>query len=342
MRKLLFFILLCAGLWSGYWYVGTSAIRQGVEEGFANAASQGLVAENSAVSVAGFPNRWDVTVDSLRLSNPTTGTTWSAPFLQVFAMTWKPWHVIAALPPEQTLTLPDQTVTVTSTDFKASVRARPSTDLPLAEARIAGAALALASDAGWTLGMGDFTFGLRAEPALGNAGYELGFDLAPLTPDPRFVAAVKAVTIPDLPASDLPDTVESLWGSIFLSFSAPLDRHLGETQPLLTRVEVNQLTFAWGQLTATAKGMIEADDQGFAAGEITVDVTNWDRLPAILVAAGAIQPEAAPTVARGMQALASQSPEPTVLSLTLKLAEGRMSFGPFPLGPAPRLIPPSG
>ncbi|KAF0116708.1 MAG: hypothetical protein FD150_220 [Rhodobacteraceae bacterium] len=342
MRKLLFLLVVATALWSGYWFVGSNAVRQGVEDGFANAAAQGLVAEKSGLTVAGFPNRWDVTIDGLRLADPATGIGWQAPFAQVFAMTWKPWHVIAALPPEQVVTLPDQAVTVTSSDLKASLRAKPSTDLTLAEARVAGTSLALASDLGWTLALGDFTLGLRAEPALGPAGYELGFDLAPLTPDPAFVTAVKAVTIPDLPASDLPATVESLWGSIYLTFSAPLDRHVGKAKPYLTRIEINQLNLAWGQLAATANGLIEADGNGYAAGNVTVTVTNWDRLPAILVAAGLIKPDVAPTVARGMGALAAQSPDLKVLSLTLVLKDGRMSFGPFPLGPAPLMVPPSG
>jgi hypothetical protein len=342
MRKLLFLLVVGTALWSGYWFVGSNAVRQGVEAGFADAAAQGLVAEKSGLTVAGFPNRFDVTVEGLRLADPKAGVGWQAPFAQVFAMTWKPWHVIAALPPEQVITLPEEVVTITSADLMASIRAKPATDLPLAEARFAGSSLGLASDRGWTLGLGEFTLGLRADEALGPAGYELGFDLAPLTLDPEFMAAVKAVTIPDLPASDLPEIAESLWGSIYLTFSAPLDRHAGGTKPYLTRIEVNQFNFAWGQLAATAKGLIQADSNGFAAGEVTVEVTNWDRLPAILVAAGLVKPDVAPTIARGMQALAAQTPEPTVLSLTLVLQDGRMSFGPFPLGPAPLMVPPSG
>ena len=342
MRKLMFLIVVLVALWSGYWFVGSNAVRDGVNGWFADAAAQGLVAENTGVTVEGFPNRFDLTVEGLHIADPKADVGWTAPFVQVFAMTWKPWHIIAAFPPEQQVAVQDDVVTVTSQDLKASLRAKPSTDLPLAEVRLAGTSLALASQQGWTLGLGEFTLGLRAEPALGNAGYELGFDLAPLTPDPGFVARVKAVTITDLPPSDLPDTVESLWGSIYLTFSAPLDRHAGEAKPYLTRIEVNQLNFAWGQLAATAKGLVEADDQGLAAGEITVEITNWDRLPAILVAAGVVKPEMAPTIARGMQALAAQSPDLSVLSLTLKLAEGQMSFGPFPLGPAPRMVPPTG
>lgn len=342
MRKLMFFLLLLTGLWSGYWFVGSGAIRQGVEAGFTDAARQGLVAENTGLTVAGFPNRFDLTVQGLRLGDPATGVFWQAPFAQVFAMTWKPWHIIAALPPEQVVTLPGQAVTVTSSDLKASLRAKPAMDLPLAEVRLAGASLGLASDRGWTLALGEFTLGLRADPALGPAGYELGFDLAPLTPDPAIPAAVRAVAIPDLPPADLPDVMESLWGSLYLTFTAPLDRHAGETRPILTRIEVNQLNLAWGDLSASARGTVEADDQGFAAGRVTVEVTNWNRLPAILVAAGVVKPELAPTVARGMQALAAQTPDTSVLSLTLVLENGRMSFGPFPLGPAPRMLPPTG
>ncbi|MBN8629646.1 MAG: DUF2125 domain-containing protein [Rhodobacterales bacterium] len=342
MRKLLFLLVALVALWSGYWVVGSKAVRDGVNNWFANAAGQGLTAENSGVTVAGFPNRFDLTVDGLKLADPASGASWQAPFVQVFAMTWKPWHIIAALPPEQVVTLPDQAVTIGSTDLKASLRAKPSLDLPLAEVRLAGTTLALASDRDWTLGLGEFTIGLRADEALGPAGYDFGFDLAPLIPDPGFLSAVKAVTIPDLPPSDLPDTIETLGGSIYLTFSAPLDRHAATAKPYLTRIEVNHLTLAWGKLALSAKGAVEADDQGFAAGEITVDLTNWDRLPAILVAAGVVKPEVAPTIARGMQALASQSPDLSILSLKLTLSGGQMSFGPFPLGPAPRMIPPSG
>ncbi|HLQ18746.1 MAG TPA: DUF2125 domain-containing protein, partial [Tabrizicola sp.] len=309
MRKLLFLMVVLTVLWSGYWYVGSTAVRDGVTTWFADAARQGITAENAGVTVAGFPNRFDLTIDEPKLADPVSGAGWQAPFVKVFAMTWKPWHIIAALAPDQVVTLPDQVVTVGSADLKASLRAKPSTDLPLAEVRIAGTSLDLASDQGWTLALGDFTVGLRADEALGPTGYEFGFDLAPLTPDPAFLSAVKAVTIPDVPPSDLPATVDALWGSVFLTLSAPLDRHAGEARPLLKRVEINQFNLTWGQLAASASGVIEADANGYAAGKVTIDVTNWDRLPAVLVAAGLIKPEVAPTVIRGMQALAAQSPD---------------------------------
>jgi hypothetical protein len=347
MRKLLYLLLLGTALWSGYWFVGSSAIRSQVETWFANQAKTGMVAENTGLNVSGFPNRFDLTIDGLHLSDPGSGIGWRAPFVQVFAMTWKPWHIIMALPPEQVVALPDQTIALNSEGLRASVRAKPTLDAPLAAIILESDILTATSTAGWTTGATRTVVSMIVDEEVPGAGdqpntYVFSVDVANLTPDPRFMAAVKAVTIPELPASDLPDQVDTLSSRILLTSSVPLDRNVAQTRPYLTRVEIKETTFTWGQLSATAKGQVQADDQGFAAGEVTVQVTNWNRLPALLVAAKAITPEAAPTVARGMQALAAQSADLSVLSLKLTLADGRMSFGPFPLGPAPLMLPPSG
>lgn len=347
MRKLLVFILLCTALWSGYWFVGAGAIRQGVEDGFAGVAAEGLVAEKSALTVAGFPNRFDVTVEGLQLADPDQAFGWTAPFVQVFAMTWKPWHVIAAFPPEQQVSTPDGVIDLGSDQLKASFRAKPSADLPLAAIILESDRLAATSSAGWTAATGRSVVSLSADEEVPGAGdapntYLFSADLAEITPDPSFLAAVKAVTIEGLPASDLPGTVDSVRAGVFLSFTAPLDRHSGDTRPQPTKVDISTFAISWGQMSVSAKGLVQADDQGFAAGEITVEVTNWNRLPALLVASGLIKPEMAPTIARGMQVLAAQSPDLSVLTLKLTMADGRMSFGPFPLGPAPLMLPASG
>lgn len=347
MRKLLFLMVVLVGLWSGYWFVGSNAVRDGVNGWFADAASQGLVAENAGVTVAGFPNRWDLTMDGLHLADPAAAVGWTAPFVQVFAMTWKPWHIIAAFPPEQELALPDQAVSLASEGLRASFRAKPAMDLPLAAVILETNRLTASSSAGWTVGAGRSVTAISADEEVPGAGdapntYVLSLDAADVAPDPAFLESIKAVALPDLPPSDLPATLEQLTGSVFVTLSAPLDRHVGETKPFVTQVRIGQVNVVWGKLALTARGQIDADDQGFAAGEITVDITNWDRLPAVLVATGGIKPEMAPTVVRGMQALAAQSPDLSVLSLTLKLEDGQMSFGPFPLGPAPRMTPPTG
>ncbi|AWD22674.1 DUF2125 domain-containing protein [Fuscovulum blasticum] len=329
-------------LWSGLWYGGSVLIHDGVEGWFQQQAAHGITAEKTALAVTGFPGRFDLGITGLRLADPATGTGWLAPELHVFAQSWKPWHLTAALPPTQTVTLPGETVTVTGQALAATLGSAPSPDVPLTEVTLTGDRLDLRSDAGWTLGLGEFAVTLRVDPDSPPGGYLLTFDLAPLTPDPALLARVRAVTLPDLPHPDFPDAVEALAGTIHLQFSAPLDRHAADRQPLLNTVEIAEAGFTWGQLSLAATGTVQADAQGFAAGRIELALTNWDRLPGLLVAAGVVQPGVGPTVGNMLRALAGQTPDPAVLKLPLVLQDGRMSLGPFPLGPAPQMHPPTG
>lgn len=341
MRWLLGITAVAAVLWFGYWFAGATVIRREVDRVFAEQPAGGLLLEKTASHVAGFPNRFDLTVEGVTLADPVSGAGYAAPFVQIFAMTWKPWHVIAALPPTQTIRLPGQEITLTGTDLKASLRAAPKLDLPLAEARIAGQAIALVSSAGWQTGAAALTLALRqAETA--PSDYALGLAAAGLVVDPAFLARLSGVALPGLPASDLPATAGPVSADILLHFTAPLDRNAAQTRPRFTGLDIGLLHLEWGALVVAATGRIGADDLGFAEGQIDLSVTNWDRLPPLLVALGAVKPEIAPTVAAMMKALAGESGDPAVLKLPLRLQGGQMSLGPFPLGPAPLLLPPSG
>jgi hypothetical protein len=340
MRKLLFLLVLGTVLWSGYWFAGSSAVRTGAETFFADAAAQGLVAEKSGLAVRGFPNRFDLQVDGLRLADPAAGTAWEAPFVQVFAMTWKPWHIIAALPPEQVVTLPDQAVTLRAEGLRASLRARPATDLPLAAVIVESGAVTATSTAGWTAGAARAVASISADEEVPGAGdapnaYVLSLDAADLTPDP---AATQAI----LAEAGLPPRIGTLRVLATATTTAPLDRFAGDSRPRLAALKLTDLTVLWGDLTVTAAGDIAPDDAGLAAGRIDFSVTNWQPLVPAMVAAGAIKPELAQTVQTMLTALARDTGDENVLKLPLVLQDGRMSLGPLPLGPAPLMLPPSG
>ncbi len=334
MRKLLFLLVLGTVLWSGYWFVGSSALRQGAEQWFADQAAQGVTAEKTALSVVGFPNRFDLTVEGLRLADPQSGIGWQAPFAQVFAMTWKPWHVIAALPPEQVVTLPDQAVTIAADGLRASLRASPATDVPLAAVIVESGAVLATSSQGWTAGADRVVASVLAVEGVAN-DYDLALDIAGLAPDPARMAPLTT-------EAGLPVTIATVQLRAVASLTAPLDRHAGKTRPMLAALALGQALVNWGDLSATASGSIAPDDQGFAAGRIEIAVTNWQRMVPALVAAGVIKPELSQTVENMMAALAKETGDPNVLKLPLVLADGRMSLGPLPLGPAPLMLAPSG
>ncbi|HSF64747.1 MAG TPA: DUF2125 domain-containing protein, partial [Paracoccaceae bacterium] len=102
MRWLLWIVVAAATLWSGYWFAGSRALERGAVQAIAMQAAQGFVSQ-ADVSVQGFPNRFDLTLTEPRFGDPARGLVWEAPFAQLFALSYKPWHLIAAFPPEQRL-----------------------------------------------------------------------------------------------------------------------------------------------------------------------------------------------------------------------------------------------
>lgn len=332
-------LVLLAG---GGWFAAKLVIERGVEQALADARAQGMQAEVSSLSVGGFPIRLDLRAADVKLADPVSGAGWQAPSLRIFAATWAPWKLTAELPQQQVVTLSDQTVTLISEGLRADLASAPDTDLPLRRLDISTASLTAQSDLGWQIGFDEVSVALTEDAARGPATYALAFDLAPLRPDPAFLQALAEVSLPDRPSSDLPAEVDRIEGDIGLRLTAPLDRHAGETPPLLDAIEIRALDLGWGALTLHAEGGISTDDEGHAQGRILLEMRGWDRLPALLVAMGSIKPEVAPTIGNFLRAVAAESNDPEVLALPLVMEGGRMSLGPFPLGDAPMLRKPVG
>ena len=326
MRALLWIVLTAMAVWTGYWWVGASQIESGVKAWIAQ-QPPGVVS-TSSVDVHGIPNRFDLTLSDLVLADPAQGVQVSSPFLQVYAMAWKPWHVIAALPSGQVITLPDQKVTVGSEKLRASVQVHPSTALTLYELVGEAAAVKLTSDAGWTLGVNSLAVSMAEDVTRVNA-YRLGLRVAEIAPDAALLHA--------LAATDLPDLVDEVFLDGHAVLTAPLDRNAAQTKPQLAALEIAATRVTWGALRFSAKGTMTAGADGLAEGEIGLRVEGWKRLPPILVAMGLVKPDVAPTVERMLEIVALQGGDLEVLQIKLICKDGRMVLGPLPLGPAPRM-----
>lgn len=329
MRALLVAVLIAAAAWSGYWFVGAQVMERTANGWFASQTARGLVAERADLTVAGFPNRFDMTVTAPRVEDPDSGFGWTAPFLQVFMMSWKPWHVIAALPQEQTLRLPGQDVTITSTRLQASVVAVPGTDLALDRTTLVGDGVALQSSLGWTGSATSARLATRRAPDSATA-HEIGVELATITPDPTFRMALQQ-------GSTLPEVIDLLRIDAVADLTAPLDRHVQTTAPRLEKLSLREGLLRWGDLVISASGDVAPNADGQAEGRIDIRIVEWRQLVPVLVAAGLVTTDAAPTVTRALELLAQQGDDPAVLNLPLAFQQGRMSLGPLPLGPAPYL-----
>lgn len=321
MRALIWIISVLAALWGGYWVVGSRAAKAGAE---AWLAESGATYQN--LSVAGFPNRFDLTVTDIALSDPVQGIGWRAPFAQVFAMSWKPWHLIAALPNDQVISLPDQNLDLTSSRLMGSLQLVPGPDLALDEVVAQGSNLRLSSDAGWVLAAQEIVGSTRLDPSRANS-HRLGLSVTNFSPDPALMAA--------LAETGLPAAISDIRLDANLTLSAAIDRHANHNPPQVVGLDVTEAKLHWGTLRLLAKGSFARDDMGFAAGEIMLQVEGWRNLPPLLAALGTITADFVPVLEQGLQVMAEAGGDPSVLNLPLVAKDGRMTLGPLPLGPAP-------
>jgi hypothetical protein len=269
----------------------------------------------------GFPARLDLTVTAPVLFDPVAGAGWSGPFAQVLTLAYRPWHVIAALPPEQVITLAGTDLRLTADRLRASVVASPSPALPLDRTAIEGEGLRLALPFG-AVAVESLRAGTRANG--GAARHD--------------VAAVLRGLALDVPLPpEAPEGTADLRLDATLTFDAPLDRHAGAARPALRAVTLHAIRLDWGPLAATASGTVEADAAGFAAGRIELALDDWPRALALAVAAGLIDPGVAPTWAAIARGFADAAGTPGRVALPLTFAGGRTSLGPLPIGLAPRL-----
>lgn len=328
MKRLLVVILVAAGLWAGYWFVGAAGVRAGFAAWFDGQRAAGWQAEYSDMQVRGFPNRFDTTFADLRLADPATGWAWEAPFFQIFALSYQPGHVIAIWPPEHRLSTPLQKFSLTSASMQASVRLGASTALPLQRANLVADTFGITDEAGNTTSMTALRMAVeRLDGA--EARYHFGIvadDLAP----------ARAARLALDGSGNLPRTFGAFRADMEADFTRPWDLSAIERdRPQPTRIKLRLAEARWGDLELALAGEVTVDEQGRPDGQMVLKARNWREIVAMGVASGAIPAGLADQMVSGLGLLAQMSGNPDTLDLPIDFARGRMSVGLIPLGPAP-------
>lgn len=330
MRALLAVIVIAAGLWAGYWVIGSRATLSAFETWFEARRAEGWVAEASTLDVQGFPSRFDVVFLDLILADPATGLAWEAPRFQINALSYRPNHVIAVWPDTQRIATPQEKFRADSRDMRASLVIAPDTALAPSRMTLTADFLEITPEgrAGETTALS--TLSLAAE-RLDGTDYRFGLRAEGLT----LAAPARARLDPE---GRLPDRISGASADITATFDKLWDRTAIErARPQPTHIRLRLAEGRWGDLHLQAAGEVDVTPAGWPEGEITLKARNWREIVTLLRTAGILPESLASSVENGLGLLARLAGNPDTLDIPLGFGGGRMWLGPVPLGPAPRL-----
>ncbi|MEJ6397533.1 DUF2125 domain-containing protein [Yoonia sp. 208BN28-4] len=332
MRRLTIVVIVLALLYSGYWMIGAMAMERGVRQAFDDLRADGWQVTYDDLGTRGFPSRFDTTVDALDMTAPDDSLQYQAPFLQALALSYQPNKLIVVFPESQTLRLGADLLALDADALRASAAVNLNADLSLDAITFEGDSAALALGPDITLATNRVIAALREAGPVVNR-YDVYTNLDTITlPD-----AMRAALDPN---GQHPDSIADLTLNSTVTLDRPLDRHSiaqFETDPaLITAVTVKEAQLQWGTMAVSANGDLTVDQSGVPTGEIDISVQDWRAMIAAASNAGLIEP-GFDTTFENLAAALSEGRD--TLELTLSFSDGRMSIGPFPLGPAPRLHP---
>ncbi|MDC0738862.1 DUF2125 domain-containing protein [Cognatishimia sp. SS12] len=326
MKRLLIVILLVSLGWFAYWFIGAESARAAYASWFDARRAEGWQADYSALHMRGFPNRFDATLEEVALVDPATGLGWVAPFFQIFALTYKPNHIIAVWPESHQILTPNQQVDIKSDDMKASAVVAPDTDLALLRANFAAEALRLQSNLDWSLSAESVRLALSRHEST-DSSYDLALQGSAVAPPTALRTAV------------LPATMSALDLDMTAQFDRPWDlRALEERRPQPTAITLRTAHAKWGELEAKAAGDVTVDAAGALDGTLTLRLAKWREMLAVARDSGQFSAAALDATEQGLSLLAGLTGNNADnIDVTLTFRGGIAFAGILPLGPAPRL-----
>lgn len=319
--------------WTAWWWIAAEAQKTALNTWLDDRRDAGWQAEAASINVGGYPNRLDAELTEVALADPQSGWAWTAPWLSIYQVAYKPTEAIVIWPEEQRIAAPGARATIRSEAMRASFAFAAASDLTLQRNSLEIRNAAIAADAGWTTGVGFYNHHIR--PAVDGRANAYDFKLT-----------ADHARLPDFlrrqidPAGALPAAIELVRMEGSAAFDAPLDRRALEgAKPQMTALSFKASEAKWGELALRASGAVAADAEGYAEGSFDLSAKNWEEMLDAAVAAGAIQSSLSGALKLGLGFVARLSGGRNTLDVAMTFENGYARIGPVPIGPAPRMTP---
>ncbi|KIC15640.1 DUF2125 domain-containing protein [Leisingera sp. ANG-DT] len=328
LAKLLIAALL---VWSLYWAAAAWGLKRGISAWFEVQENRGWQAEYAGLETQGYPFRHQTRISRPTLADPRSGTAWRADWLELSSPAAWPGQLELHFPATaQRLSYFDRTAVIAADGLQASLHLKPGAALELEQ-------MAAVADS-WQITR-------SGETVLSGAALDLRMvqterpETYRITADAREFAPRAAWRRLLAASAPLPERFDTLALEMAVAFDAPWDRSaLEQRRPQPRRIDLKLADARWGDLRLKATGALTVDEQGLPEGEIALQAENWRGLVLMAERSGALPPSLRNSVERVLGLLAGASGNPQNLDITLGLADGYVTFGPLPMGHAPRLI----
>jgi len=336
MRKLSFFGILLAILWTGYWYGSSDFLQKRLTDFIATdfGLDDPVQISHSGLKLQGFPARFDIRLSDPGLTAGKHAILWNSPSLQIYAPSYKPHQISVALARKQMLHLKGQDFQIDSNALKAGLGFVISSffkgAMVVDNANVIFENLAVSSNSGWTTTLGPSNLMLQKADA---SSYKYSLNLVAKT-----ISLPQHLRMTIDPAARQPEIFESLVIDSWLDFNAPLDLMAArKNQPEVTEIRLNSLRLIWGDLQFGAEGNLRIDHNGYPDGTLNLTAHGWQGIFQLADNAGLVDPEFALTIQNILTVMAKMSKGQDTVQAPLNFANGQMSLGLFPVGAAPRL-----
>ncbi|PJE28973.1 hypothetical protein SAMN06297129_1168 [Pseudooceanicola antarcticus] len=332
MKRLTIVIAVLALLWSGYWFAGSSKLQDEVEGWMSARRAEGWQLDYASFGVKGFPNRFDLTWHNLAVADPDSGLAVELPDFGIFALSYKPNHVIAAWPETFALRTLSDRYQVQNEGMRASLVLKPNTALELQRAQFTLESLQLdGAGAPALVASGPLNMALAQDEGQAER-YRLGLSAEAVQLPAGFVTRLAA-------DRGLPRRIRALNLDAHVTFADPWDiRALQDARPQPRRIELHLARAEWGELMLQLSADLTVDETGMASGDVDVQARNWRQMLQMAVSLGAVDARLAETAERALSSMASIRGNPETLDLSVTLSDGQVWLGFIPLGPAPSFI----
>lgn len=332
IRILVRLALIAALAWSAWWAGAAWYMRGGISAWFDARTAEGWQADYAEIATSGYPLRHVTRLAAPALADPETGVAWSADWITFDSpAAWPGRQRLSFADTPQRLSYFDDTLALSARDMRAELHLRAGLALELETLAMTAGPWLIDREDGRVMAAEGLTLAMaRADP--GSALYRIELAAPDFSPGNRLRRVLAS-------AESLPEDFDTLALSMTVLFDRPWDRRaLEERRPQPRRIDLRLAEARWGALLLSAAGELDVDGDGIPTGALTVRAEDWREMLGMAERAGALPASVADQAERMLDFIARLGPSPDTIDVQLNFRGGYVALGPFPLGPAPRLI----